>query len=279
AVFPGPAPQGRRAVPRRRRGEPVRSENPARRLAERMTTEPRPGPVDEPVDHAAVSAWDGTLEDTRFAGLVFLIPLLAQLGLPEALRHNSALAAIDFPSRLLSRVADHCLRVPRDDAIRCWLPRLQGRVPRRLEYVGPAGWWAPGGRLTVERPARDSTRRVWTDRSGRIVYALWRGRRPADLAGAPIPGRASVERTVVSDGTRVLEGWVAQLQETLRRVAGLGLRALGRRPGRVAVTRTHVHVVLPLRSLDVRVRRAGLDVDPGWVPWMGRVFAVHYTAE
>jgi hypothetical protein len=26
----------------------------------------------------------------------------------------------------------------------------------------------------------------------------------------------------------------------------------------------------------MRIRRAGLDIDPGWVPWLGRVVSFHY---
>jgi hypothetical protein len=29
----------------------------------------------------------------------------------------------------------------------------------------------------------------------------------------------------------------------------------------------------------MRVRRAGLDFDPGWVPWYGRVISFHYTEQ
>jgi hypothetical protein len=28
--------------------------------------------------------------------------------------------------------------------------------------------------------------------------------------------------------------------------------------------------------VDIEVRRAGLDLDPGWVPWLGRVVTFGY---
>jgi hypothetical protein len=37
-----------------------------------------------------------------------------------------------------------------------------------------------------------------------------------------------------------------------------------------------VEVYLPLDGVDVAVRRAGLDVDPGWVPWLGTVVMFRY---
>jgi hypothetical protein len=36
-------------------------------------------------------------------------------------------------------------------------------------------------------------------------------------------------------------------------------------------------MTLPLGAADLRVRRRGLDRDPGWVPWYGRIVAFHYA--
>ncbi|GAB97912.1 hypothetical protein KILIM_087_00170, partial [Kineosphaera limosa NBRC 100340] len=48
------------------------------------------------------------------------------------------------------------------------------------------------------------------------------------------------------------------------------------RPGLVAVTRTHLDVVLGLEEIDLGVRLAGLDQDLGWVPRLGRVVCFHF---
>jgi hypothetical protein len=81
------------------------------------------------------------------------------------------------------------------------------------------------------------------------------------------------------DWERVLGSWLTRVRRAAHRQARAGLRALVARPGHVAFTRTHVDVVLPLRDLDLRVRRAGLDADPGWVPWLGRVVTFHYEGQ
>jgi hypothetical protein len=47
-------------------------------------------------------------------------------------------------------------------------------------------------------------------------------------------------------------------------------------PGLVLVTRTHVDVVLSLEDVDLPVRVAGLDRDPGWVPMLGRIVLFHF---
>jgi len=48
-------------------------------------------------------------------------------------------------------------------------------------------------------------------------------------------------------------------------------------PGRVLVTGTHVDVVLSLQDIDLAVRAAGLDRDPGWVPQVGRIVLFHFS--
>ena len=37
-----------------------------------------------------------------------------------------------------------------------------------------------------------------------------------------------------------------------------------------------VDISFSLSDVDVRVRRAGLDLDPGWVAWLNRVVTIHY---
>ena len=53
-------------------------------------------------------------------------------------------------------------------------------------------------------------------------------------------------------------------------------RAAFARAGTVHVSRTHVDVVFPINAIDLCVRAAGLDQDPGWVPSLGRVVLVHF---
>jgi hypothetical protein len=47
-------------------------------------------------------------------------------------------------------------------------------------------------------------------------------------------------------------------------------------PGRLRATETHLDLGLQVTDIDIAVRLAGLDFDPGWVPWLGRVVAFHY---
>ena len=47
-------------------------------------------------------------------------------------------------------------------------------------------------------------------------------------------------------------------------------------PGRIAVTRTHVDVILDLEQTDLAVRTSGLDQNPGWVRSLGRIVSFHF---
>jgi hypothetical protein len=70
--------------------------------------------------------------------------------------------------------------------------------------------------------------------------------------------------------------WVLEARRWCRRQARIGLVNLIRRHAQFSGTRTHVDVHFGLSQLDTRIRRAGLDIDPGWVPWLGRVIQFHY---
>ena len=47
-------------------------------------------------------------------------------------------------------------------------------------------------------------------------------------------------------------------------------------PARVRVTRSHVDAHFRLEDVRLEVRRAGLDLNPGWLPWLGRVVTFHF---
>lgn len=50
-------------------------------------------------------------------------------------------------------------------------------------------------------------------------------------------------------------------------------------PARLHYTPSHLDLDLPLAAVSIAVRRLALDVDPGWVPWLGRVVAFRYLGD
>ncbi|MBB3063124.1 hypothetical protein [Microbulbifer rhizosphaerae] len=53
-------------------------------------------------------------------------------------------------------------------------------------------------------------------------------------------------------------------------------RWLCQRGARLQLDPTWAEVVFPLQGLDTEVRRAGLDLDPGYVRWLGKVVKIRY---
>lgn len=54
------------------------------------------------------------------------------------------------------------------------------------------------------------------------------------------------------------------------------LAAVCRRPGRIRFEPGWIEVHLPLDAADARLRRLALDIDPGWLPWLGCVVRICY---
>ncbi|MFF3862512.1 hypothetical protein [Streptomyces sp. NPDC002209] len=53
--------------------------------------------------------------------------------------------------------------------------------------------------------------------------------------------------------------------------------AVARRPGRITAETGWIEVHLAFADTDLAVRRAGLDLDPGWVGWLGAVVRYRYV--
>jgi hypothetical protein len=205
------------------------------------------------------------------AGLFFLIPAMERLGMAEFVAHHPALLEADLPARVLLRIAAR-LRVPADDAA----VRALGLDGSRGGGAAgdPDGPYAPAA-SPPEGPYTFAAPAGWARAVVRPGAEVVRPRGDGRTATRDASGRLLVADESAALG-EIVDAWVVALRRWCRRHARMGLRALVLRRGRVAFTRTHVDVTMPLSAADVRVRAAGLDLDPGWVPWLGRVVAFHY---
>lgn len=48
---------------------------------------------------------------------------------------------------------------------------------------------------------------------------------------------------------------------------------------RICLTESHLDIHMPSSAVSLPVRLAGLDINPGWVDWLGRVVTFHYVEE
>lgn len=135
----------------------------------------------------------------------------------------------------------------------------------------------------------------WLERHPALLDVDWPRRLLRGLAdglGAPAAdplshalGLTSLEPLPATDATALEDRavlaslsrhWRRRLRRWCHTPGRPGLTELVRRPGIVVVSRTHLEVWFDPRQAEIRVRRFGLDCDPGWVPWLGRVVTFHY---
>jgi hypothetical protein len=160
---------------------------------------------------------------------MFLVPVLAQLGLPSFLAARPALLEAGFGARLLLAFG----------------------------------------------------RRVGMNDHDPLVGAL--GADPGDNGPAVDPSELPPPLLDLLHGRRLrcppntpYDLWIAGARRRCRRQIRIGLFSLMVRPARLLASTTYIDVCFTLNQSDLRIRRAGLDLDPGWVSWLGRVVRFHY---
>jgi hypothetical protein len=147
-----------------------------------------------------------------------------------------------------------------------------------LQVLGFEGWLAQQA-----APARRPFAHAWFAHALRVNAALiddpqhaWFEPTAADQA---LLARARfVEAGQFLDATQALRLWRARAERALRRHAGLTLHQLADRHAWASSSATHIDLVFALDQVDLRIRRLGLDSDPGWVPWLGRIVSFHFVA-
>lgn len=77
----------------------------------------------------------------------------------------------------------------------------------------------------------------------------------------------------------LLEAWRIGLDRWLRRTARIKLAHVVRKRGWLMLRADALEVRLPVAAADVRLRRRALDLDPGWVAWLGLTVRYHYRDE
>jgi hypothetical protein len=242
--------------------------------------EPEPTEQDVTLEPAPMprSEWPEEPRPTSVAGLLLLVRILERLGLAELLEEQPALAELDLAERLLAYIAERLGATVMDPSRVLFGSHAQDprpvRCPFRLPESLRAQVAAEGAPRTFSS-GKPLDRTVLTDASGRLPLAVTYEEAPApELLGH---GRALPTALRDEDDLGLLlRGLMTGARRWCRRHGRIGLHDLVHRPGRITATRTHVNVIFDIQQSDIRVRRLGLDIDPGWVPWLGRVVRFHY---
>ena len=264
APAPGHAARGA-AIGAREGGDRVRAPDGA------GAADSAPAPA---VRRAPTPAADPETLASAHGGLLFLLPVLERVGLPGWLAANPEWRDAELAARILERVLDR-LRAPADEPLRALAADLPP-APALAGRLDLPALWAEELCRGPTRVVADGERQVLFDAGGRLPLALWREPAPGR------PGRAARQgrRGQLPPTERLLcDAWINASRRRLRRRARIGIATLVRRPARVALTATNVDVWLAPETVSLAVRRHGLDLDPGWVPWLGRVVRFHYDGD
>ena len=223
---------------------------------------------------------------TGLGGAFYLLNVIRWLGLPLSV-------GAEISAWSLLELIAQCLIVGEDGAFErdpLWqlLAELDGRTAEQQagwDFEAPARLalprkWLPAAEVLGVRCSARRTRFVHplgfpvVDECGPLTPGL---RRTAlELVGAGRLVRAPRHRespVAGGPGTRRL---LAFLMPYLRwRLAGVG--PFLSVPATVHVTRTHVDVMFPLEAASPPVRAVGLDVNPAWMPAVGRVVTFYFS--
>lgn len=196
----------------------------------------------------------------------------------QLLAQNPALAAFNLPARVIVDIARR-LDVPADHPLILNLPELPPLESSGIEnFTCPDDW---RHLLADMKPSlhrfnitSSGARYYLTDRSQNLILHVGPDKIPKWMAQLPINEHGGLfESPTLDDLGRTIQLLMARY---LRRFAGMSLRQLVNRNGQLACSRTHFDILIQTRQMDIRIRRAGLDIDPGWVAWLARVVQFHY---
>jgi hypothetical protein len=222
--------------------------------------------------------------DIEYAGFGFVFSLLNLLSIKQVISDNLFLTEINFPLRLLHLLAKR-MKIEGNSALLQTLP-AQTEVSNATldEFRAPSSWQS-----LIEPPdqsnnwlyrlvPKDKQKRCYiVDKSKRLL--LYSGDNVSQLFPSWIAKYQMVELTgrYQMPSIEILDITFQLLfSRYLNRYANMSLRRLVMRPGQLTVTRSHIDFLFNLQQADIRIRKAGLDIDPGWVTWLGKVVQFHY---
>lgn len=213
-----------------------------------------PDPTTAPAadsDDASFAPWlEPRVHQSEWGGLFYLLPLLddppgpGATGIATALFKNPA-----FAQRSLAWVFYHFFR--RLFEHECEDPRrTNGECPANRDTLPPFPEADPSLRLLSLLPVDEAIPHF----------------------EAPTRAEQDALETQVYRCTLALQGRLPQPEPAPRGQ----WRWLCQRPARLHLDTAWIDVHFPLDRLDTDIRKAGLDPDPDYVPWLGKVVKLHY---
>lgn len=95
------------------------------------------------------------------------------------------------------------------------------------------------------------------------------------FCGGEVP-QSELSPACIARATALIAEWSAWLDKAAPELPQPRLTAVCQRGGRLRYEAGWIELHLPLDSVNTAIRRLGLDLDPGWLPWLGCVLRICY---
>jgi hypothetical protein len=102
-----------------------------------------------------------------------------------------------------------------------------------------------------------------------VMHVMTAGRATPETASATLP-------RIQTAANRLVAQWARWLDEAMPDAPEPRLTWVCQRPGRLRIEPGWIELHLDMDQIDTRLRRLGLDLDPGWVPLIGAVVRIRY---
>jgi hypothetical protein len=149
-----------------------------------------------------------------------------------------------------------------------WMPTSCGGALFWLAQLTRQGFLQAG-----DGPAAPLAVRLWA-----LVRAL--GVPDEDPASTAFCGGAHPQTVPAPADADEARAWAQRFEDWLGHAAPElpvpRLAAVCQRRGRLRIEPGWITLALPLHSVDTPVRRLGLDLTPGWLPWLGAALVIRY---
>ncbi len=218
---------------------------------------------------------------SQYAGLGFLFSVMEYCDMENLLKLNPELAQLNLPVLLLKRVMQS-LAIDDNHPFSTLFTDANLDESSIDRFVSPPGWarWLYQGNAFQCRKycysvAGDKGDCMIMDTHKKsVLYLGQRQAIPEYLLNGLIYTQRSVNRL---DQAALLNSLLCVYATYVWRFARRSSRSIVHQPGRIAITGTHIDIIFASDQVAIEIRRAGLDIDPGWLAWLGRVVMFHYN--
>ena len=230
--------------------------------------------------HATLPQWLG--EPSDHAGLPFLINVMHYLGFGKHLERTPAVDETQLGGMILWDLLAH-LDLTQHDSIVSILPTVNPQSLDAMHFCHQKDW-----SVLFDLPSHQQPLWVYHERNWQqtilydpVLHLIW-GCHPEDETDIEtryqrhgIVHKGDCHLNDVQHAYRL--AMLFGIARFVRQYSHLNLRQVVKRPGYVNVTDTHVDILYDLQHTDLNIRIGGLDINPGWVPWLRRVVQFHYV--